>query len=366
MSDKRYQIFISSTYRDLADERQQVMQTIMQMDGIPAGMELFPAVDEEQFHFIKRVIDDCDYYILVLGGRYGSLASDGMSYTEKEYDYAVSKGIKVIAFVHADPGLIAAAKTDQEPEIRAKLELFRQKVRTGRLVKEWKTAAELPGLVALSLSMTIKTYPALGWVRGGTTGNPELLDQVVKLRQENEEVKEKLRLASGMAITIPNLAQGQEKITLAGSTWVVFGQAGSWRRWEIKLSWDEIFWYIGPHLLEAKNDIAVKAKLSESASLRAGTGGQQPTLDDDIYQTIKIQLLALGLVDVQSLKATDGNMALFWTLTAGGKRKVLSLRSIRSSALPAPTVIAADGQRAEQGEPANKALNLTGADAPAG
>jgi hypothetical protein len=56
--EKRYQVFVSSTFVDLKDERQKVMQTLMKMDCIPAGMELFPATDEEQFEFIKRIIDD--------------------------------------------------------------------------------------------------------------------------------------------------------------------------------------------------------------------------------------------------------------------------------------------------------------------
>jgi hypothetical protein len=49
--DKRYQVFVSSTFADLKKERSNVMQTIMEMDCIPAGMELFPATDEEQFEF---------------------------------------------------------------------------------------------------------------------------------------------------------------------------------------------------------------------------------------------------------------------------------------------------------------------------
>src|SRR4030042_3385153 len=97
--DKRYQVFISSTYSDLKDERQHVMQTLLQMDCIPTGMELFPAADEEQFEFIKKVIDDCDYYLLIIGGRYGSTTTEGLSYTEKEYDYAIECGIKVIALL---------------------------------------------------------------------------------------------------------------------------------------------------------------------------------------------------------------------------------------------------------------------------
>ena len=89
--DKRYQVFLSSTYTDLKEERQKLIHALMEMDCIPAGMELFPAADEEQFEFIKRIIDDCDYYIVIVGGRYGSLAGGGISYTEKEYEYAKSK-----------------------------------------------------------------------------------------------------------------------------------------------------------------------------------------------------------------------------------------------------------------------------------
>ncbi|MBA5982574.1 DUF4062 domain-containing protein, partial [Pseudomonas sp. MD195_PC81_125] len=67
--EKRYQVFVSSTYTDLMEERKSVTQTLMEMDCIPAGMEMFPATDEEQWVFIKKVIDDCDYYLLIVGGR---------------------------------------------------------------------------------------------------------------------------------------------------------------------------------------------------------------------------------------------------------------------------------------------------------
>jgi len=163
--DKRYQVFVSSTYADLKEERSKVMQTIMEMDCIPAGMELFPAFDEEQFEFIKRIIDDCDYYLLIIGGRYGSITNEGISYTELEYDYALSLGLKVVAFLHSEPNKISVEKSDLDPALRQRLQIFRDKVSAGRLVKFWKHADELPGLVALSLSKTIKTYPAIGWVR---------------------------------------------------------------------------------------------------------------------------------------------------------------------------------------------------------
>ena len=78
---KKYQIFISSTYVDLVEERQRVLRSILDMGHIPAGMELFSAADEEQFSYIKKILDECDYYVLVIGGRYGSVDDEGISYT---------------------------------------------------------------------------------------------------------------------------------------------------------------------------------------------------------------------------------------------------------------------------------------------
>ncbi|WP_216825024.1 DUF4062 domain-containing protein [Agarilytica rhodophyticola] len=110
--EKRYQVFISSTYADLKDERQHVLKTLMEMDCIPAGMEMFPAADEEQWEFIKKIIDDCDYYLLIIGGRYGSLSEEGISYTEKEFNYAIEKDLKVMAFIHDSPDDIPLGKSE--------------------------------------------------------------------------------------------------------------------------------------------------------------------------------------------------------------------------------------------------------------
>src|SRR5579859_6953364 len=101
--EKRYQVFVSSTFQDLQEERQEVIQALLELDCIPSGMELFPAANQDQWTLIKRVIDDCDYYIVIVAGRYGSLASDGMSYIEKEYRYAAERTKPIIAFMHESP-----------------------------------------------------------------------------------------------------------------------------------------------------------------------------------------------------------------------------------------------------------------------
>lgn len=326
--DKRYQVFLSSTYADLKDERQQVIQTLMEMDCIPAGMELFPATDEEQLDFIKRIINDCDYYVLIIGGRYGSTTREGISYTEKEYDYAVSLGLKVIAFLHQNPDEISAGKTDKDPELATRLQDFRDKVEMGRLVKYWRTASDLPGLVALSLSKTIKTYPAVGWVRANQVGSNELLTEINGVRRENEELRASLKESRFITQQRPtNLATLTDTFAVHGQLKVSRDYA--WRDWECRLTWGDIFAIIAPYLLGHPNDTSVMLTLKKDILKRKGQDCCESNINDQDFQTIKIQLKALGLVQLSYTKTTQGGMALFWTLTPQGEAAMLELRSVR-------------------------------------
>jgi len=99
---KKYQVFISSTYADLKEERMAVTQCLLDNDCIPVGMEQFPASGMSQMEYIKKMLDDCDYYILILAGRYGTLDKDGIGFTEKEFDYACQKNIPIMSFVFED------------------------------------------------------------------------------------------------------------------------------------------------------------------------------------------------------------------------------------------------------------------------
>lgn len=193
--DKRYQIFISSTFADLQDERRRVMQTILELDCFPAGMELFPAADEEQLGFIKKVIDDCDYYLLIIGGRYGSLTPEGISYTEKEYDYALERGLGVLAFLHGRPDEIPVGKSELNSDARLKLDAFRERVARGRLVRFWTSGEDLQKHVALSLSKATKDYPAIGWVRANQTPSGRAFNELSRLRRRVGELEKELEQA---------------------------------------------------------------------------------------------------------------------------------------------------------------------------
>ena len=171
--EKRYQVFISSTFQDLKNARQEVSQALLRADCFPAGMELFPAADEEQFEFIKTIIDQSDYYILISAGRYGSIHPEtGLSYTEMEYDYAVEIGKPVIRLLHRDPfNELKGEFIEPTDNGKKALNLFRSKMSQKKLVKYWSVPHELGTAVDHSLRHVIKTKPAIGGVRNDKDHN---------------------------------------------------------------------------------------------------------------------------------------------------------------------------------------------------
>ena len=187
--EKRYQIFISSTYADLKEERDKVMRAVLQLKCFPAGMELFPAIDIKQFEYIKSVIDECDYYILIIGARYGSLDKNGVSFTEKEYNYAVRKKIPVLAFLHKDfKSLIG--KADVDKKLLEKLEKFRSRVeKGGRIVNYWDSPDDLKAKVLSSIPKAIELQPRTGWVRADVATNEVLLEAFEDLKKEIGNLK---------------------------------------------------------------------------------------------------------------------------------------------------------------------------------
>ncbi|AYA12539.1 hypothetical protein ABF80_15010 [Enterobacter hormaechei subsp. steigerwaltii] len=331
--DKRYQVFVSSTFTDLEEERKHVIQTLMEMDCIPAGMELFPAIDEGQWEFIKKVIDDCDYYLLIIGGRYGSVAEDGLSYTEKEFDYAVSKGLRVVVLVHENPENLPLAKSEKDSELREKLAAFIEKASTNRLRKTWATAKDLPGLVALSMSKTMKTYPAIGWVRANLTSSETDLRAMVDLQKENEWLKSELAKAtSNLSQTLDlDLADFDDDFEFrCESTFPRIGyDPGGTKHWSVKMKWKDIFHSISPYLTQYYTESSVSYTIAKSAQKVADKGGTSAKVSSQDLKTIGVQFRAYGLIKIEYLKTTNGSMNTFWSLTEAGQIEMLKTRTIK-------------------------------------
>ena len=165
---KKLQIFISSTYTDLLDERQSAVGAVLKAGHIPAGMELFSAGDRSQLQTIRSWIEQSDVYMLILGGRYGSIEPDsGLSYTELEYNYAVELGMPSFAVVISDNGLDKKLKTGGaafiEKENGKLLGKFKTKV-LSNISSFFDEPKDIRLAVHESLAELSKNKDLVGWV----------------------------------------------------------------------------------------------------------------------------------------------------------------------------------------------------------
>ena len=190
MSRKKYQVFISSTFSDLVEERKAVTRNVLVSRHIPVGMESFTAADNRGWRTIQRVIDDTDYYVLIIAGRYGTVdASTGISWTHREYNYARANGIPILAFIRNQSHITADAQERGESE-REKLQEFIDLVRDSHLVTMWQQSGDLAAQVSEALRNHIEDDIAEGkqrpgWYRGGHQKGtlPELKQTPTELSQ---------------------------------------------------------------------------------------------------------------------------------------------------------------------------------------
>lgn len=124
---------MSSTFGDLREERERVAWKLLKDRHIPSGMETFPAADDRGWETIRRGIDLSDYYVLIVGWRYGSIDPDtGVSWTHREYRYAKEKGIPILAFFR-DMNATKLSLADHDDLVR--IRAFRDEIQSERLYK---------------------------------------------------------------------------------------------------------------------------------------------------------------------------------------------------------------------------------------
>ena len=326
------------------------MQALLELDCIPAGMELFPAADADQWSLIKKVIDDSDYYILIMGGRYGSTTSEGISYTQKEYEYAASTGKPIIGFVHKDPENIVVAKSEKSEENREKLSDFRTLVQQ-RVVKYWLTPSELGSVVSRSLIQLIKSKPSPGWVRADKVPDIDTTNEILRLRKKIDELQAEV---AAVKIEAPQgseeLAQGNDVLSITGNYQIVFftepppedtqkrigaNKISIHREFVKEVTWDEIFSSMAPRMLAPIHEQQIEVYLVHYLeTLLKESEKKDPKfshihtlrMDSGVFEVIKVQLRALGLITEEIM---EDHIA--WKITQYGDYRMNQLLAVKRS-----------------------------------
>lgn len=320
--DKKYQVFVSSTYQDLIEERQKVIEALISKNCFPVGMEYFPAANEEQFSVIKRLIDRCDYYILILGGRYGSIEpKTGKSYTQLEYEYALEKNIPVAAFYHNNIGELASDKVEKTEEGLAKLKEFKILVQN-KLCKTWSESYELAFKVNSTLDFMFENYPRTGWVKADEVSSAEANKELISLRKENDILKSKIR---ALSFQIPEgterYKQGEDKFTIhyTNDYELLYSSDEEAKIYKKEVSWNEIFLSISTLLLSPTYENTMYLEMTKNLL------GEHLDIINDDFQTILVQLMALKLIATDTIKV-DG-VYTYWILTEYGKNVMVNLKA---------------------------------------
>lgn len=214
---KKLQVFVSSTYQDMIAERQAAIEAILDAGHIPAGMELFAAANESQMETIRRWINDSDVFMLILGGRYGSIESKtGKSYIHLEYEHALKTKKPYFAAVIMNDLLDQKVRQNGSSAIEvtngSSFAQFKSIV-LGNTSRFFGNMDQLKNIVLSSLKHIENTEDLVGWIRGSEFVDPRAtLDENSKLKDENNSLRkrvEEFEFAAKMANRSPERIASQ-------------------------------------------------------------------------------------------------------------------------------------------------------------
>jgi Domain of unknown function (DUF4062) len=347
--NRKYQIFVSSTYVDLQEHRNLVIKAILEMGHIPVGMEMFSAADEEQWAVIKRNIEQTDYYVVIIANRYGSVTDTGISYTEKEYDYAIAQGIPSLGFVLDPTSPWPSNFTDTGPSDVSALNLFKEKIKK-KHVSFWKNTDDLYGKCSIALSKSFTTHPREGWVRSSLVTDARVTEELTRLSAENAQLRNQISEARTAetekqhdeelkTMTILRKNKRSMSVWLTGAT--------TWKDLE-PVSLYSLFLALAPELL-------IEKSVEDIARFTAQTIGGLTTAEhrwefpvpSNIVKSWMADLFTLELVSPSNLQRPIADRAEYWTLSEKGKQVLRLTRRFalekdsdspaEAAKLPAPT-----------------------------
>lgn len=330
--ERKHQVFVSSTYKDLIEERQHVIHALLELDCIPAGMELFPATDEDAWTLIKEVIDNSDYYLLIIAGKYGSQNSEGISFTEMEFDYASSIGKPIVSFIFHDIDQLTGFKIEKTEEIQNKLNNFKIKAEQ-KHCKYWKNAEDLGGKVSRSLIQLKKKHPAEGWIPGKYAADEKLFRTIEELRAKILELEIEKQMTILAPKDIENLAQGDETYSQQAE---LKNNAGKEQTINLMASWDKLFKYAGSAMVGECTETEFRDKIQLAYYHSLPKGFEKNVKYDDVviyhvvFDQIKMQFQALGLITRGTKKRTVSDKEVYWKLTPHGEKYLIKISAIES------------------------------------
>ena len=145
-------IYISSTYSDLVEYRQQAYEILRKMRYDVIAMEDYVATDRRPLEKCLADVASCDLYVGLFAWRYGHIPpGKEQSITELEYQQADESGLERLIFLLDEDTPWPPGKMEKGTG-GAKIEALRGKLMAAHTVQLFKSPEDLAGQVAASVA----------------------------------------------------------------------------------------------------------------------------------------------------------------------------------------------------------------------
>lgn len=300
----KYNIFISSTYKDLLPHRKRIHDSILKNGHFPIAMENFTASNKEQWEIIKPLIDSCDYFVLLIGFNYGSIDKDeNISFTEKEYNYAISINKPILSFI-----LDNSLSLNKKIKYKKKLDLFKKKVlKNNKLAQYCKDKNTISSDVIIALNNEYKINPQSGWIRAKNYQN-------IKQKYDLLE-SEYNRIINPTDFS--NLFNFNDKISLTGLN-------SNYQPWNACTTFKDIFLIISEYIDKHQIESIIFFMLAQKLEFDKEYPEFTISIDNESKIKIKNTFIRLKLIRCYKHKNSGKNIK-YWELTKKGEEYLLSL-----------------------------------------
>ena len=324
---KVYQVFLSATYLDLIEARRQVYEVLPELYCLPITFrDHGNGGERSQWQQVRARIDACDYVLLLLGSRYGTLTASGVSRTHQEIVYAQHKQKPVLVLMHENPAQRPSAGQEATPEGRLRFQEFRATMARGMVVT-WNEVDDLATTLRVAMSQLIQAKPARGFLPA-VPQDEGLKDRLYQAQRRITQLEtEREQWLTGQA-RLENLSQGEDKVEIAYQANVYACGHCEITNLRTRLSWNELFLMIAPHLGEAQPEQVLHDRLAEGLRVVGLEDAQKlrpkahamtdVRLTDLSFSAIRVQLRSLGLITRLRDSRAAGDP--HWKLTALGEQ----------------------------------------------
>ena len=189
---KKYHFYVSSASGDLKSERSEIIRIIIELGAIPISMDGFDIENEEDRRFIKKAIEESDYFINLTAYKGGIPIANSFA-LELEYTWAVKARVPVFAFIISDTARWKDSKKEKDPALLKSIEEFKSRLKN-HAHDNWLNIGDLRHKTLALITRELNLRPRRGWVPSTELMDSSVANEMAKLIRDNEVFRSRLRM----------------------------------------------------------------------------------------------------------------------------------------------------------------------------